>query len=176
QEEDGIRYEYYRDRDIALEGFTGKTYLFREELVARFWSTRYDFPAVREGRVKRDVIPDHTSSAAQGWYFNLRRQKFADKRVREAFVNAFDFEWVNKNIMYGAYQRTRSVFENSDMMAVGPPGAAEIALLGPFRGRVPDEVFGEPFVPPVSDGSGQDRAMLRRASQLLQDAGFVIKR
>ena len=172
---DVIRYEYYRDRDIAFEGFTGKTYLFREELVARFWSTRYDFPAVREGRVKRDVIPDHTASAAQGWYFNTRRQKFTDKRVREAFVNAFDFEWVNAKIMYGAYQRTRSVFENSDMMALGPPGPDEIALLEPFRAKVPAEVFGEPFVPPVSDGSGQDRVLLRKASALLQEAGYHIK-
>jgi microcin C transport system substrate-binding protein len=172
---DIVRYEYYRDNEIAFQGFTAKSYLFREELVARVWSTRYDFPAVREGRVKRDVVPDHTPSAAQGWYFNLRRQKFADKRVREAFVNAFDFEWVNVNIMYGAYHRTRSVFENSDMMAIGPPGAAEIKLLEPFRGKVPQEAFGEPFVPPVSDGSGQDRALLRKASALLQEAGYVIK-
>jgi len=172
---DVIRYEYYRDRDVAFEGFTAKSYLFREELVARVWSTRYDFPGVNEGRVKRDVIPDHTASGAQGWYFNMRRQKFMDKRIREAFVNAFDFEWVNAKIMYGAYQRTRSVFENSEMMATGRPGPDEIALLEPFRSKVPEEVFGEPFVPPISDGSGQDRALLRKASALLSEAGCVIK-
>jgi microcin C transport system substrate-binding protein len=172
---DVIRYEYYRDRDIAFEGFTSKSYLFREELVSRAWATRYDFPAVREGRVKRDVIADHTTDAAQGWYFNLRREKFKDKRAREAFIDAFDFQWINATIMYGAYQRTQSVFENSDMMAIGRPGAAEIALLEPFRGKVPDEVFGEPYVPPVSDGSGRDRALLRKASALLQEAGYVIK-
>ena len=109
---DVIRYEYYRDSAIAFEGFTSKTVLYREELVARVWSTGYDFPAVREGRVKRDVIPDNTASAAQGWYFNLRRQKFADKRVRQAFIDSFDFESVNAKIMHGAYRRTRSVFEN----------------------------------------------------------------
>jgi microcin C transport system substrate-binding protein len=172
---DIIRYEYYRDREAAFEGFTSKTYLFREELVSRVWATRYDFPAIRDSRVKRDVIPDHTPSAAQGWFFNTRREKFKDKRLREAFIDAFDFEWVNATIMYGAYRRTQSVFENSDMMAVGPPGATEVALLEPFRGKVPDEVFGEPFVPPVSNGSGQDRALLRTASMLLQDAGYVIK-
>jgi microcin C transport system substrate-binding protein len=172
---DVIRYEYYRDRDIAFEGFTSKSYLVREELVSRVWATRYDFPAVREGRVKRDVIADHTTDAAQGWYFNLRREKFKDKRAREAFIDAFDFQWINATIMYGAYQRTQSVFENSDMMAIGRPGAAEIALLEPFRGKVPDEVFGEPYVPPVSDGSGRDRALLRKASALLQEAGYVIK-
>ena len=77
--------------------------------------------------------------------------------------------------MYGSYERTHSVFQNSDMMAKGKPGREELALLEPFRGKVPDEVFGEPFVPPVSDGSGQDRALLREASQLLQEAGYVIK-
>jgi microcin C transport system substrate-binding protein len=172
---DVIRYEYYRDREVAFEGFTSKSYLFREELVSRVWATRYDFPAVRDGRVKRDVIPDHTPSAAQGWFFNTRREKFRDKRVREAFIDAFDFEWTNANIMYSAYQRTHSVFQNSDMMAVGKPGPDELALLEPFRGKVADEVFGEPFVPPVSDGSGQDRALLRKASALLHDAGCMVK-
>jgi microcin C transport system substrate-binding protein len=172
---DLVRYEYYRDRDAAFEGFTSKGYLFREELVSRVWATRYDFPAIREGRVKRDVIPDHTADAAQGWYFNTRREKFKDKRVREAFIDAFDFEWVNASIMYGAYQRTQSYFEKSDMKAAGPPGPGELALLEPFRGKVPDEVFGEPFVPPVSDGSGQDRTLLRKASTLLQESGFPIK-
>jgi microcin C transport system substrate-binding protein len=172
---DVIRYEFYRDRDVAFEGFTGKSYLFREEFTSRLWATRYDFPAIREGRVKRDVIPDDTPSGAQGWFFNTRREKLRDKRLREAFIYAFDFEWTNKNLMYGAYQRTHSVFQNSNMMAIGKPDADELALLEPFRGKVADEVFGEPFVPPVSDGSGQDRALLRRANVLLQEAGLAVK-
>ncbi len=172
---DVVRYEFYRDRDVAFEGFTGKTYLFREEFTSRIWATRYDFPAVREGRVKRDVIPDDTPSGAQGWFFNTRREKLKDKRLREAFIYAFDFEWTNKTLMYGSYKRTHSVFQNSDMMAVGKPSPEELALLEPFRGKVPDEVFGEPFVPPVSDGSGQDRTLLRHASALLQEAGFPVK-
>jgi microcin C transport system substrate-binding protein len=172
---DVVRYEFYRDRDVAFEGFTGKSYLFREEFTSRIWATRYDFPAIRDGRVKRDVIPDDTPSGAQGWFFNTRREQFKDKRVREAFIDAFDFEWTNKSIMYGAYERTHSVFQNSDMMAVGKPDAEELALLEAFRGKVDDEVFGEPFVPPVSDGSGQDRALLRKGSALLQQAGFVVK-
>jgi microcin C transport system substrate-binding protein len=172
---DTLRYEFYRDRDVAFEGFTGKNYLFREEFTSRIWATRYDFPAIRDGRVKRDVIRDETPSGAQGWFFNTRRDKFKDKRLREAFIYAFDFEWTNKTIMYGSYDRTHSVFQNSNMMAIGKPGPDELALLEPFRGRVADEVFGEPFVPPVSDGSGQDRALLRKASALLQEAGFVVK-
>src|SRR5438445_2461954 len=172
---DIVRYEYYRDREVAFEGFTARSYLFREEFTSRTWATRYDFPALRDGRVKRDVISDDTPSGAQGWFFNTRREKFKDKRLREAFIDAFDFEWTNKTLMYGSYKRTHSVFQNSDMMAVGKPSPEELALLEPFRGKVPDEVFGEPFVPPVSDGSGQDRALLRKASALLPEAGFVIK-
>lgn len=172
---DTLRFEYYRDRDVAFEGFTGKNYLFREEFTSRVWATRYDFPAIRDGRVKREVIADDTPSGAQGWFINTRREKFADRRLREALIYAFDFEWTNKNIMYGSYLRTHSVFQNSDMMAQGKPSPEELALLEPFRGKVPDEVFGEPFVPPVSDGSGQDRALLRRAGQLLTDAGWTIR-
>src|SRR5262249_43346480 len=97
------------------------------------------------------------------------------KRLREAFIYAFDFEWTNKTLMYGSYKRTHSVFENSDMMAVGKPSRAELALLEPFRGKVADEVFGEPFVPPVSDGSGADGARLRRGNGVLRGAGFVVK-
>jgi microcin C transport system substrate-binding protein len=172
---DTVRFEFYRDRDVGFEGFKAKSYLFREEFTSRTWATGYDFPAIRDGRVKRDQIPDNTPSGGQGWIFNTRRAKFANPRLREALNYAFDFEWTNKTIMYGAYKRTHSVFQNSDMMALGPPGPEELKLLEPWRGKVPDQVFGEPFVPPVSDGSGQDRALLRKASQMLQDAGFPIK-
>jgi microcin C transport system substrate-binding protein len=172
---DIVRYEFYRDRDVAFEGFTGKNYLFREEFTSRIWATRYDFPAVKDGRVKLETLPDETPSGGQGWFINTRRDKFKDPRVREALTYAFDFEWTNKNVMYGAYARTVSPFQNSDMVASGSPSPEELKLLEPFRGQVPDEVFGEPFVPPVSDGSGQDRALLLKAQQLLTDAGFVVK-
>jgi microcin C transport system substrate-binding protein len=172
---DIVRYEFYRDRDVAFEGFTAKNYLFREEFTARVWATRYDFPAVKDGRVKLETLPDETPSGAQGWFINTRREKFGDPRIREALTQAFDFEWTNKTIMYGAYARTHSPFQNSDMMAKGPPSPEELKLLEPFRGQVPDEVFGPPFLPPISDGSGQDRTLLRKASQLLQDAGLAIK-
>lgn len=172
---DTVRFDFYRDRDVAFEGFTGRSYLYREEFTSRIWNTRYDFPAMTDGRVKREQLPDETPSGAQGWFINTRRDKFRDSRVREALDCAFDFEWTNKSIMYGAYVRTVSPFQNSDLMASGPPSPEEVALLEPFRGKVPDEVFGVPFVPPVSDGSGQDRKLLRRAAQLLDEAGFHIK-
>jgi microcin C transport system substrate-binding protein len=172
---DVIRYEFYRDRDVAFEGFTGKNYLYREEFTSRIWATRYDFPAVKDGRVKREQVPDETPSGGQGWFINTRRDKLRDPRVREALNCAFDFEWTNKTIMYGAYARTRSPFQNSDLVAEGPPSPEELKLLEPFRGQVPDEVFGEPYVPPVSDGSGQDRNLLRKAQQLLQEAKLPVK-
>ncbi len=172
---DTLRFEFYRDRDVGFQGFTSKSYLFREEFTSRTWATGYDFPAIRDGRVRRDVLPDDTPSGGQGWFINTRRAKFADPRLREALNYAFDFEWTNKTLMYGSYQRTRSVFQNSDMVAEGLPAPAELALLEPWRGKVPEEAFGEPFVPPVSDGSGQDRALLRKASRMLQEAGFPIK-
>src|SRR5204862_7574765 len=100
---DTVRYEYYRDRDVGFEGFTAKSYLFREEFTSRIWATRYDFPAIKDGRVKRDVIPDDTPSGAQGWFSNTRRAKCGNPKLREALGYAFDFEWTNKSIMYGSY-------------------------------------------------------------------------
>lgn len=172
---DIVRYEYYRDREVGFEGFTAGDYLFREEFTSRTWATRYNFPAFNDGRVKRATIPDDTPSGAQGWFINTRREKFKDARVREALIDAFDFEWTNKNIMYGAYDRTQSVFENSPMKASGKPSEAELALLAPYRDKLPAEVFGEPYLPPVTDGSGQDRRWLRNAAKLLADAGCELK-
>src|SRR4029077_843640 len=142
------------------------------EITSRIWATRYDFPAILDGRVKKEMLPDATPVGAQGWFINTRREKFSDPRLREALGCAFDFEWTNKNIMFDAYKRTVSVFQNSDMMATGVPGPAELALLEPFRGRVPEGVFGEAFAPRVSDGSGQDRMLLRKAAGLLDSAGI----
>jgi microcin C transport system substrate-binding protein len=169
---DILRVEFFRDRQIALEGFKGGAYWYREEFTSRHWATAYDFPAIRENRVVRFELPDERASAAQGWWINTRRKKFQDPRVREALDLAFDFEWTNAKLMYGAYKRTHSVFEGSDMKAEGLPSPEELALLEPFRGKVSDEVFGEPYVPPVSDGSGKDRKLLLRAQKLLQEAGL----
>ena len=168
---DRIRYEYYRERQVAFEGFKSGQINFNEEYTARLWATAYDFPAVRDGRVKKDELQNGAPTPSQGWYFNTRHAKFKDARVREALGLAFDFEWTNRNIMYSAYKRMASWFENTDMKATGKPGDAELALLEPFRGKIPDEVFGEPYVPPVSDGSGSDRALLRKADDLLRAAG-----
>ena len=133
---DLIRDEYYRDREAGFEAFTGRNYLFREEFTSRVWATRYDFPAMRDGRVKREIIPDERPSGAQGWLLNTRRDKFKDRRVRDAMNLAFDFEWVNKNIMYGSYERTHSVFQNSDMMAKGEPRPTNWRCWSRFAAKV----------------------------------------
>jgi microcin C transport system substrate-binding protein len=156
---------------VAFEGFKSGMLNYHEEFTARTWSTGYDFPAMREGRVKREELPNNAPAPIQGWYFNTRREAFKDPRIREAIGLAFDFEWTNTNIMFGSYRRTTSFFENSDMKAAGPPSPEELALLEPFRDKLPPTVFGEPYVPPVSDGSGQDRQLLRRADDLLRQAG-----
>jgi microcin C transport system substrate-binding protein len=172
---DVIRVEFFRDRDVAFEAFKSRTYTFREEFTSRAWATQYDFPAAKDGRVLRREVPDETPSGAQGWFINTRREKFSHPKLREALGLAFDFEWTNKNVMFDSYKRTHSFFQNSPMMAVGKPSAEELAILEPFRGKVPDEVFAEPYVPPVSNASGQDRNLLRQATQLLREAGFTLK-
>jgi microcin C transport system substrate-binding protein len=168
---DGLRYEYFRDRTVAFEAFKSGAFTYREEFTARVWATGYDFPAAAEGRVVREKVPDARPSGTQGWWINGRRAKLKDPRVREAIGLCFDFEWANKNIMYGAYTRAASFFENSDLKATGTPGPGELALLDPLRDKLPAEVFGPAWTPPVSDGSGQDRALLKRADALLREAG-----
>jgi microcin C transport system substrate-binding protein len=172
---DEIRFEYFRDRTPALEGFKAGNYDFREEFTARDWVTNYNFPAVKEGRVKLLTLDDANPSGAQGFFFNTRRAKFSDPRVRKALDHAFDFEFANKNLFYGLYKRTNSYFENSDMKAEGKPSPAELALLEPFRDKLPKAVFEEPYTSPVSDGSGTDRKLLREAARLLDEAGCKIK-
>jgi len=168
---DRIRYDYYRDREVAFEGFKAGSYNYNEEYTARIWAIGYDFPAFREGRVKRETIRSGQAIPTQGWYFNTRRPKFADPRIREAIGLCFDFEWTNANIMFSSYKRLTSFFQDSDNMAVGKPGPEELALLEPFRDKLSPAVFGEAVMPPVSDGSGSDRNLLRRADQMLREAG-----
>lgn len=169
---DRIRFEMYRERTTAFEAFKAGQYLIREEFTSLTWATQYDFPAVKDGRVTRIELEDRSPSGAQGWFLNTRRDRLKDPRVREALGLAFDFEWSNKNLFFGSYRRTSSFFVNSDLEASGRPSPEELALLEPWRGRVSDEVFGEVWTAPVSDGSGRDRALLKRAADLLAAAGW----
>lgn len=170
---DEVRYEYYRDRTLELENLLAGNFDFREEFTSKDWAGGYNKPAVKEGRIKLLTIPDERPSGAQGFFINTRRDKFKDPRVREALNYAFDFEWSNKNLFFGLYTRTASYFENSDLKAIGLPSPEELALLEPFRDKLPETVFGEAVVPPVTDGSGNNRAQLRQAVKLLADAGWA---
>jgi microcin C transport system substrate-binding protein len=169
---DEIRYDYYRDRNIELEALLSGQFDFREEFSSGAWATRYDIPAVREGRLMTAVLPDQRPSGAQGYFINTRRDKLKDPRVREALDLVFDFQWSNKKLFYGLYKRTTSYFENSDMKASGKPSPEELALLEPFKDKLSPEVFDEPYTPPVTDGSGNNRDNLKKARDLLIAAGW----
>jgi microcin C transport system substrate-binding protein len=172
---DVIRYDYYRDGTIALEAFKAGQYDIRLENSSKSWATGYDSPAVRQGLIKKEQIPNELPSGMQGFGYNLRRPLFQDPRVRQALGYAFDFEWSNKNLFYGAYTRTRSYFDNSELAATGTPQGAELQLLEKYRGKIPDEVFTKEYDPPKYDGSGNIRDGLREALQLLKAAGWSFK-
>jgi microcin C transport system substrate-binding protein len=172
---DVIHYDYYRDGTIALEAFKAGQYDVRRENVSKSWATGYDSPALRDGLIKKEQIPNELPSGMQGLGYNLRRPLFQDPRVREALAYAFDFEWSNKNLFYGLYKRTRSYFDNSELAATGLPQGAELKILEPFRGKIPDEVFTKEYDPPKYDGSGNIRDGLRAALKLLKEAGWTFK-
>ena len=175
---DEIRLEYFRDRTAAFEAFKGGAFLFNEEFTSKNWATAYepgDFPAIARGDVIRDVLPDNRPAGAQGFWFNLRRTKLQDPRVRQAIGLAFDFEWSNKRLFYDLYKRTDSFFELGPMQAEGPPSPAELAILERFADQVPPELLTKSaYIPPVTDGSGRNRRALRTAGKLLDDAGWKI--
>jgi microcin C transport system substrate-binding protein len=172
---DTMRYDYYRDATIALEAFKAGQYDVRLENSSKDWATGYDCPALRAGLIKKEQIPDGLPSGMQGFGYNLRRPIFQDPRVREALAYAFDFEWSNKNLFYGAYQRTRSYFDNSELAATGVPQGQELQILDKFRGQIPDAVFTTEYDPPKYNGSGNIREGLRNALKLLMEAGWTFK-
>ncbi|MBB3140859.1 extracellular solute-binding protein [Halomonas organivorans] len=166
---DRLVFDYYRDQTVALEAFKAGNLDMRVESSARNWATAYDFPAANNGFVKRLEVPNGQPAGMQAYVMNLRRDKFQDVRVREALNLAFDFDWLNQNLFYGAYQRTHSYFENSEMAADGLPSDAERSLLEPYRDELPDEVFDRPL--PIEQPQDM-RARLRKALDLLHDAGY----
>jgi microcin C transport system substrate-binding protein len=172
---DVIRYEYYRDTAVAMEAFKAHRYDIRSENSAKNWATAYDFPAAKSGLVVKEAIPHSNPSGMQAFVFNTRKPMFQDRRVRYAIAHSFDFEWANKNLFYGQYVRTDSYFANSDYAARELPSADEVKLLEPYKDKIPPEVFTTVYQAPRSDGSGQDRAMLRKARDLLTEAGWTIK-
>jgi microcin C transport system substrate-binding protein len=172
---DLIRYEYYRDTTVAFEAFKAGNVDVRIEMSSRQWATGYNVPAVKDGRIILEKIPNQNPQGMQGYVYNLRRDIFKDRRVREALAYAYDFEWMNKTLSDGQLVRTRSYWQGNELAATGLPSGAELEILEKFRGRVPDEVFTTEFQPPTTDGSGNNRANLRKAAELLKSAGWEIK-
>ncbi|SDS40212.1 microcin C transport system substrate-binding protein [Halopseudomonas xinjiangensis] len=172
---DRIVVDYYRDTGVALEAFKAGQFDFNQEVSARNWATGYDSPALRDGRIIKEEIPNQNTQGMQGFVFNLRKPQFDDPRVRQAISLLFDFEWANARLFHGAYTRSESFFGNSELAAEGSPSEAELALLEPLRDTLPESVFGPAHRPPETDGSGVIREQMRQAYALLQEAGWSIK-
>jgi microcin C transport system substrate-binding protein len=170
-----VRIEYFRDSTVAMEAFKAGQIDLRSENISKNWATAYDFPAVARGLVIKQDFSHHLPTGMQGYAMNTRRPVFANPLVRQAMAETFDFEWANKNLFYGSYTRTQSYFANSPLASSGIPEGDELKLLEPYRKELPPAVFTEPFKLPVTDGSGNNREQLRRALDLLQQAGWSVK-
>lgn len=171
-----VRFDYYRDANSYFEAFKAGLYDVRSEEDPTRWQTGYDIPAVRDGRIIKDSFPDGLPKLASDYVFNTRRPVFADVRVRQAISLLFDFEWINRNFFYGLYKRSASYFDDSELSAYRRPADAyERTLLAPFPGAVRPDVLDGTWTPPVTDGSGHDRAPLRQALALLESAGYALK-
>lgn len=171
---DRLVYDYYRDPNIALEAFFAGEYDVREENTAKLWDSAYNAPPVLDGRIVKEEIENGRPAGMQAFIMNIRRPVFSDIEVRKALSYAFDFEWSNKQFASGSYTRTDSYFENSDLASGGLPEGQELEILEKYRGQIPDEVFTETYLPPKTDGSGNPRANLRKAAQMLDAAGWTL--
>ncbi|HXY59093.1 MAG TPA: extracellular solute-binding protein [Methylocystis sp.] len=173
---DEIDIEYFRDGNTLFEAFKSGLVDYREETSSTRWANGYDFPAVRDGRIVKEEIHNDSPKGMEGFAFNLRRKLFQDARLREALGMMFDFEWINANLYAGLYARTKSFFDASELASTGRPASKEErALLAPFPGAVREDVMEGRWTPPTSDGGGRDRAMARRALDLLTSAGYRLE-
>lgn len=170
-----IRTEYFRDSTVALQAFKAGQIDFRRENISKVWATEYDFPAIQKGLVKKQSFASRLPTGMQAFVMNTRRPVFANRLVRQAMAQVFDFEWENKNLFFGLYTRTESYFSESDFASSGLPAPDELALLEPLRGKVTPEVFTTAFKLPVTDGSGNNREGLRSALALFKQAGWEVK-
>ena len=172
---DIIRYEYYRDRNVAIEAFKAGEYDYRSLDNSKEWATDYEgFAPIAEGRMVKEAIPHQLIRGMSGFAFNIRREKFKDRRVRRALAYAYDFEWTNKQLFYDLFDRSKSYWGNADLGSSGLPTGRELEILEEYRGRIPEEVFTAQYIPPTTDGSGQNRTNLRRAKKLLAKAGWSV--
>lgn len=172
---DHVNVDYYRDNTVALQAFKAGHFDYWLETSAKNWATAYDIAAVRDGRIIKEDIANHNPQGMQGFIFNTRRDRLQDVRVREALALLFDFEWTNRQLFNGAYTRTTSYFDNSELASSGLPSKQELDILEPLRGKIPDQVFEKPFELPQTNADGIIRAQQRRAYELLTAAGWKIE-
>lgn len=172
---DMIKFVYYQSDEIAFEGFKSGQYRFRPENKASNWATGYNFPAVKAGLIHKETISSENPVPMQGLVMNMRRPIFQDIRVRQALTAAYDFEWMNKTLFHGQYERLQSFFHGSELAATGTPSAAEMQVLSPLLAKlepIQRQAVLTEWRLPTSDGSGFNRKALLEARQLLLEAGF----
>jgi microcin C transport system substrate-binding protein len=172
---DYIRYDYYKDETVSFEAFKAGQYDFYSEHIAKQWATAYKGPNFDNGAIVKETLPDQSPQGMQAMVFNIQKPFFKDRRVRQALNYALDFEWMNKNLFYGQYTRTRSYFGGTDYEARELPTGEELKVLEKLRGKIPDEVFTTEYKPPVTDGTGNIRDQIRDALALLKQAGWEVK-
>jgi microcin C transport system substrate-binding protein len=172
---DHIRYDYYRDQTVAFEAFKAGEYDIRVENEAKKWATQYTGSAVDAGYIVKEEIPHEIPPGMQAFIFNTGSPVFKDRLVRMALNELMDFEWMNHNLFYDQYTRTRSYFQNTEYAATGLPSREELEILEPIRDKVPPEVFTTEYNPPKTDGSGNIRAQIREALRLLRQAGWEVR-
>jgi microcin C transport system substrate-binding protein len=173
---DELRYEFFRDDVVGRQAFRADQFDWYAERSAKEWSVAYDFPAVHDKRVIKELFPVRSSGRMQGWAFNLRRPLFRDVRLRRAFNYAFDFEEMNRTLSTGEYHRDSSYFDGiPDFMATGLPEGLELQMLEAVRDKVPAEVFTTPYKDPVGGSPENVRNNLREATRLLKEAGFEVR-
>tara|TARA_X000000368_G_scaffold364701_1_gene310567 strand:- start:1886 stop:3835 length:1950 start_codon:yes stop_codon:yes gene_type:complete len=170
-----IHTDFYRDETVALEAFKSGAYDFKQENSSKNWATSYKFGAVKEGKVKVEEIKYYRPSGMQGFAFNTRKSVFKNRNVRKALTYAFDFEWSNRNLFYGAYTRTKSFFDNSELSSQNLPNRDELIILNKYKGKIPEEVFTTIYSPPNTDKENGLRKNLRVARRILKKEGWVIK-
>jgi microcin C transport system substrate-binding protein len=170
-----LRYEYFRDSTVALEAFKGDQVDWRTENSAKNWATAYDFPAVTEKRVLLEEFPNRSSGIMQAFALNIRRDKFADPRVRRALNFAFDFEEMNKQIFFNQYKRISSYFDGTKLASSGLPEGRELEILETVRAQVPAEVFTTAYTNPVGGNPEAVRENLREALRLMKEAGYEVR-
>ena len=173
---DTIRFDYYRDETVAFEGFKAGNLDYWQEASSKNWATAYDFAAVRDGLIKRQEVETERSQPMQCFVFNIRRPQFQDRRVRQAFALAFDFEWANKNLFFGQYARVGSYFQGTELAAPADmPQGRELEILNEVKDQVPPEVFTAVHTNPANNSPDDLRGNLRKAVQLLKEAGYEVK-